>query len=219
MVRLLREEAIVSLSDYGPRRMAGRKGVPFGLTLAQAKQVVDAATASRDLRVASIRGSMLANEADQTALLAYVADKLPGSRIVCLNVGEFYLAREAAYERLVDRLPLTYVGNLYWHDPSPVRAELKARAQEALRGNRKKDFYRAQLLSEPVWEVLRHGCKAWWNPQETTRGNLEELWARTEPTERCTRRCVLRRCKGLNRRDERCCLCTRHESGYCWRHQ
>lgn len=37
--------------------------------------------------------------------------------------------------------------------------------------------------------------------------------------ERCKQHCRLRRCAGINKQQLACCLCTRHESGYCHHHR
>ena len=156
-----------------------------------------------------------------THVLTYLAQRLPGSRIVCLNVGEYTDASLDAYHALVRALPQTYVGNLYWQDPDPTAGSgLKEQARAHLRANRRKDFYRAQLVHDALWhDVLRHGCKAWWNAQEETREISRALWNDVSPTARCSARCRLQRCKGLNKQNKRCCLCTRHASGYCHHHR
>lgn len=214
----LEAEELDSLSDFGPVRVR-KRAVPNGITLDEAKAIVDAACASRRLRIASIRGTCVSHR-HHTALLEHIARSLSRSRIICLNVGEFTEADESAYRALVDTLPDTYVGNLYWQDPDPMEGSgLKNRARDAIRKNRTKPFYRAQLLRNDVWSFLKFGCKAWFNPQESTRRISQELWADTAPTARCKKGCRLSRCNAVNARDERCCLCTRHVSGYCHHHR
>lgn len=211
-------EQLDSLSDIGPARLR-KRSVPNGITLDEAKAIVDAACASRRLRIASIRGTCVAHRY-HTALFTHIALSLAGSRIICLNVGEFTEASESAYRALVDTLPETYVDNLYWQHPDPMAGSgLKESAQDALRRNRTKPFYRAQLLRDEVWSFLKFGCKAWFNPKESTRRVSQELWSETAPTARCKQACRLSRCKGVNRHDNRCCLCTRHMSGYCYHHR
>jgi len=217
----LREGGLFSLSDIGPRYVP-KRAVPSGLTLDEALAVVDAALSTPSLRTAAIRGTCLARSSPsaQSALLLRVAERLPGSRVLCLNVGEMGEASHEAYAALVDALPRSFVGNLYWHDPDPMSGTgLKEKAKEALRQNRRKAFYRSSLLDDETWRFLKHGCKAWYNPKESSRDVARAALERGEGAERCRVKCQKRRCLGVNRRQERCCLCTRHESGYCRHHR
>lgn len=217
----LREGETFSLSDIGPRYLP-KMAIPSGLSLEEALAVVDAALSTPSLRMASIRGTCLAHSSPsaQSALLRRVAERLPGSRILCLNVGEMGEASREAYTALVDALPRSFVGNLYWHDPDPMSGTgLKEKAQAALRQNRKKAFYRASLLDDETWRFLKPGCKAWWKAKESARDVARAAFERGEGAERCRVNCQKTRCMGVNKRQERCCLCTRHESGYCRHHR
>ena len=215
----LRDEELDSLSHFGPTRGVSKRAPSHAMNLREVRALISAAFSSKRLRIASLRGSMVSARL-HTATLQHIARELPGSRVVCLNVGEFTDASQESYEQLVSALPHSYVGNLYWHDPDPMaHTELKRHAMQALRGNRVKPFYRAQLLSDTVWHFLKHGCKAWYDAQDSTRDAARRKWDSTQPTDRCVRRCKSARCKAVNLRMERCCLCTRDASGYCATHR
>ena len=220
LVHRLEHDELVSLSNYGPARMKARASAEQQLTQAEAEAILRAACRSRRLRVMSFRGTLVDRRL-HTHVLTFLAQHLPESHVVCLNVGEFTDASLDAYRALVRALPHSFVGNMYWHDPDPTKGtQLKTMARDALRDNRKKDFYRAQLNDDALWDaVLRFGCKAWWDATTETRDVSKRLWADGAPTPRCKSRCHLKRCKAVNKRDQRCCLCTRDPTGYCHHHK
>ena len=148
----------------------------MGWAVEEVKAVVREALDSKRLRVAIIKGSCVLPKF-QTELLMFIADKLREgkTRVMCLNIGEFDSASREAYEAVVNALPSTIVGSLYWHDSDSVGGmELKERAKGALRRNQRKAEYKAELLREEVWRYLKHGCKAW----HPVRGEVRDRAAR-----------------------------------------
>jgi len=219
IVTALEDEHLDSLSHFGPSRGVAKLAAPQAMNLREAQALRSAAFSSKRLRIASLRGTMVGRHL-HTATLRHIARELPKSRVVCLNVGEYTDASQESYEELVRALSHSYVGNLYWHDPDPMaHTELKQQAMQALRGNRVKAFYRAQLLSDVVWHFLKQGCKAWYDAQDSTRDVSMQKWSSIQPTERCIRRCKSARCRAVNLQLERCCRCTYDASGYCASHR
>jgi len=82
LMNALRNKELDSLPHIGTR---GKKmSMPHGMSLPDAMAVVDVAMQSRRLRVASIRGTSVSPR-HHTALLTHIAQRLPGSRVLCLN--------------------------------------------------------------------------------------------------------------------------------------
>jgi hypothetical protein len=235
----LKANKFVALGDEtrwprSPLKSAGEAGN----SLKEARAIVRAAMTSTRLRVAKLRGESLMlnpNADQQTELLTLIAKLLPRSYILCLNIGEFPAARLSAYELIVQNLPESFVGNMYWDSgkgPNPA-PDLVPDARHILKENRRKDFFRLELMRPEVFQFARHGCHAWWDIQEKRidgkKGCVNvarEMIENTKPIPnpdapgfRCKVGCKQSRCKGLNSAKKRCCLCTRHESGYCHHHR
>ena len=136
-------------------------------TLKDAKAIVDATMSSPNVRLAVLLGSMVTSR-NETQLLSHIADKLPGSNVICLNIGEFGSASLDAYQRIVAALPHSIVGHMYWNKGKGpcVADDLVEQAQIYLRQNRRKTAYKVNLLQ--VEPYMRKGCNAWWNPQPST---------------------------------------------------
>ena len=173
LVGFLQDNEIVALGDHAnwPRRSNAKALVPNSLSVEEAKSVVTAALTSSRLRLAMLRGTMLkpsATPAEQTEVLSLIATLLPGCSLVCLNLGEWSQASYEAYEMILKNLSETGIGHLYWNSPETVQGTdaLKPYAIEILRENRKKHFYLMQAADGEVWEFLKGGCQAWWNPQK-----------------------------------------------------
>ena len=230
LISRLRGESIVALGSHGswPKRANHRIGtIPRHKGLAACETLVREAFKSKRLAIAILTGNLV-RSADHSKLLTTIAHSLPGSRVVCLNVGEFTDADDAAYDALETALPRTCVGNLYIKDPvTAAERARKRRLKDILKVNKRKPAYRQQIARDDAWELLSVGCRAWFNPKPATR-DAALRWAQERKPTHCNRGCssdnVTRpgpgqRCRGVSATGRRCCLCTRDVSKYCHHHR
>lgn len=227
--RLQRDE-IISLGSHGQHPVAMRRYVatiPHGRSIDEVEAIVRAAFRSKRVAIAIVTGGVV-TAANQGRLLTAVARELPGSRVVCLNLGELRDAGAAAYARLEQALGDSYVGNLYIDDPvTPQEHARKTRLKAIVKENKRKDGYRQQLARDDAWALLQRGCNAWFNP--TAQGRAAAVaWRDAQAPAHCRQRCSSAnpvrpgtgvRCRGISSRGVKCCLCTRHESRYCHHHR
>lgn len=209
--------------------------------------IIKAALASKALRVARILGSLV-DGAFHSEVLQVIADRLPGSNVFCLNVGEFEHASPQVYLSLVHALAMSRVAHLYWHDPDPVQAHTitmngetksyKEWAKHFIAKNRFTDWYMAQMSDERLWARIEKErrldggavCKAWWDIKYNKDARLKrkEKWDEGHVWEGSTAlgesvsrkgRCKSQRCRAVSRRKKtRCGLCTKKSHGYCHLH-
>jgi len=178
LVDALRADEIVALGDEPGWPSRRKAAIPHDSTMPELRAIVDAACASSRVQLAKLRGT-LTSARNHTALLLHIASRLPESRLLCLNLGEFDRASDSAYEAVVSALGRTLIGHLYWRDPvTAEQRDQKRRAQEILRRNRAKPAYRALILEPVVRSFMRHGCHAWWDPQPALFARLQSEDAR-----------------------------------------
>lgn len=197
---------------------------PPGRSLEEYKSIISAACASKRLAILMVKGTLIGQIYHDELFTHVMKELVKSTSIICVNFGEFHV--EDGYAKLVNALPNTFVGHCYYTDPvTPPQREIKKKCKKVLSRNRLKWGYRAQLARDDVWGILQHGCQAWWNPKEKGReyavkySQDYKLHASKYP-QRCRRDCLIRRCAGLSvSSQKRCCLCTRHASGYCRHHR
>lgn len=234
LLQLLQSNSLVALGDVSmwPKNDL-RHSVPSDMTMEEAKAVVTNAFRSKRLRLATLRGTMIRGSSIQThsEMLKHIAHELPNSNVLCLNLGEWNKADRQSYTELVNSLPHSDIGHLYWDSaPDPMgNTNLKATAMHHIRQNRTKDSYRIATVHPEVLPFMKVGCKAWWNlqPSRTMGGVFKkgivevthEMLGNKEPTDRCKQRCITNRCHALNKQKKRCCLCVRPPHRYCHHHR
>lgn len=161
----------------------------------------------------------------QDEILRFIATQIPKSRWICVNLGEYSLASDDAYQDLLQAVKQSSVGFLFLDDRRIKRdSPLKNEFLKALQHNRNTNrLLHLQLAHPDAWAVLDKGCKAWRNPNHikmrTTRERAKAYQQSAEGHGHCRNRCIAPRCKGVNASGHRCCLCTRDESGFCRFHR
>lgn len=230
IARIKHEELVaIGHRETWPKRDKRLKNLyadfPPGRSLREYKLIISAACASKRLAILMVKGTLITGIKNRNELFTHVMKELVKSNsIICVNLGEFQV--NDGYAKLVNALPNTFVGHCYYTDPvTKYQREIKIRCREVLSRNRLKWGYRAQLARDDVWGILQHGCQAWWNPKNKGReyavkySQNYKVHASKYP-QRCRRGCRIRRCAGLSASSrKRCCLCTRHASGYCRHHR
>lgn len=228
LIQRLKANELVALGSHGSwPANAPSAQVPRNKGLDACEAIVRAAFKSKRLAIAVLTGTLVRGR-DHSQLLTTIAANLPGSRVVCLNLGEFSDADDAAYAALEAALPRTFVGNLYIKDPvNAAERARKRRIKDILNANKRKAGYRQQIARDDAWRLLKHGCNAWFNPKAATRDAAVQ-WAQERKPEHCKRGCSSdniarpgpgQRCRGISGTGRRCCLCTRHPSLYCHHHR
>ena len=111
------------------------------------------------------------NPDDHTAILDLLAARLPGSSLIALNIGEFTNASSESIQRLVDAIPRSNLGHLFFKDPvgsvgAGSESAVKTLARTYLRQNRGdgasgKPVYFRQLARDEVWKL--DGANCWFN--------------------------------------------------------
>ena len=132
------------------------RSVPLGMDLGQWTQVLDAGMRPGGLAVLLVTGTLVPARL-HTAVLRLVAERLPGSSVVALNVGELEADAEA-YDALARAIaqPSCVLGHLYFRDPvSEAEHERKRRVRAQLRLNCAKPGYLAQLARDEVWALRK----------------------------------------------------------------
>lgn len=138
------------------------QSVPHGLDLAQWTRLLDVVMRPGGLAVMLVTGTLISDRL-HTALLKLIAQRLPDSSVIALNVGEMNADAEAydALESAVAK-PSCVLGHLYFRDPvSDSENARKQRVRVHLRHNRSKPGYLTQLARDDVWTL--QGANCWWN--------------------------------------------------------
>ena len=144
------------------------RSVPLGMDLGQWTQVLDVGMRPGGLAVLLVTGTLVPARL-HSAVLRLVAERLPGSSVVALNVGELEADAEA-YDALARAVaqPLCVLGHLYFRDPvSEAEHERKRRVRAQLRLNCAKPGYLAQLARDEVWAL--RGAHCWHNFSDALR--------------------------------------------------
>lgn len=159
----------------------------------------------------------------QDEILRFIAEQIPHSRWVCVNLGEYAAASDEAYRVLLAAIKRSAVGYLFLDDTRITRgSRLKREFLDAIQHNRDTNRVLHMQLAHPdTRAVLSKGCKAWKNPSTMPRTiqRADSYRDAAEGHGHCRNRCVAPRCRGMNARGQRCCLCTRDLSGYCRHHR
>ena len=110
------------------------RSMPLGMDLGQWTQVLNAGMRPGGLAILLVTGTLVPARL-HSAVLHLVAERLPGSSVVALNVGELEADAEA-YDALASAAaqPSCVLGHLYFRDPvsEPERAR-KRRVRAQLR--------------------------------------------------------------------------------------
>jgi hypothetical protein len=120
LIKKLKKNEVIALGDHVKWPNAnGKASVQVDMSFEITKKVTTAALTSRRLRFAKLGGSMLANggaadAARHTEIVFLIAELLPRSKLLCLNMGEWKLASDDSYKALTRSLKHTYIGNMYW---------------------------------------------------------------------------------------------------------
>ena len=228
LVNRLKRNELVAVGSHGswPR---GRKvsttysSIPRNRSLHEYKLIVDAICNSSRVAILMLRGTLLQDNDQKRTLFNYLMSKLHVSRICCLNIGEFQNVDGATLE---EALKKSFVGNIYFRDPrNETQRQEKRRIKAIIKKNKKKWGYREKLSRNDTWIILKKGCQSWFGPTELGREKAlqyagESKQKRSRFVERCRVNCRSQRCLGVSKKHrKRCCLCTRHESGYCRWHR
>jgi len=158
--------------------------VPHGMELPQWERVLDAAMCpvrprAAPLAILLVTGTLVPTRL-HTAVLHLIAERLPRSSVIALNVGEFE-APPSAYEALAHaiRQPSCVLSHMYMRDPvSEHEHETKRRVRAQLRINSAKAGYLAQLSRDEVWTL--RGAHCWHNFSEPLRARAL-AWAAATP--------------------------------------
>ena len=157
------------------------RSVPLGMDLGQWTQVLEVGMRPGGLAVLLVTGTLVQARL-HTAVLRLVAERLPGSSVVALNVGELE-ADAAAYDALAHAIaqPSCVLGHLYFRDPvSETERERKRRVRAQLRLNRAKPGYLVQLARDEVWALK--GAHCWHNFSDALRSRALVWAAANEPS-------------------------------------
>ena len=166
------EGGLVALGHWDAFPVAGEGeswcAVPPGMDLEQWTRVLDAAMRPSAVAIMLVTGTLVPARL-HTAVLHLIAERLPGSSVIALNVGELE-ADAAAYDALASAIvqPSCVLGHLYLRDPvSEVEHERKRRVRGQLRRNCAKPGYLAQLVRDEVWALK--GAHCWHNFSDALR--------------------------------------------------
>ena len=174
------EAGLVALGHWDAFPLAGEGeawlAVPPGMELDQWTRVLDAAMRPSALAILLVTGTLVPARL-HTAVLHLIAERLPGSAVIALNVGELD-ADAAAYDALERAIaqPSCVLGHLYFRDPvSETERERKRRVRAQLRLNCAKPGYLAQLARDEVWAL--RGAHCWHNFSDALRSRAT-VWAK-----------------------------------------
>ena len=174
------ETGLLALGHWDAFSVAGEgetwRAVPPGMDLGQWTRVLDVGMRAGGLVVLLVTGTLVPVRL-HTAVLNLIAERLPGSSVIALNVGELEADAEA-YDALASAIaqPSCVLGHLYFRDPvSEAEHERKRRVRAQLRRNGVKPGYLAQLARNEVWAL--RGAHCWHNFSETLRARAL-AWAR-----------------------------------------
>jgi len=175
------EAGLVALGHWDAFPAAGGtwRAVPRGLDLAQWTRVLDVGMRAGGLAVLLVTGTLVPARL-HTAVLNLIAERLPGSSVIALNVGELEADAEA-YDALASAAaqPSCVLGHLYFRDPvSELERARKRRVRAQLRRNCTKPGYLTQLARDEVWAL--RGAHCWHNFSDALRARaLARAGART----------------------------------------
>ena len=179
------EAGLVALGHWDAFPLAGEGeawlAVPPGMELDQWTRVLDAAMRPSALAILLVTGTLVPARL-HTAVLHLIAERLPGSAVIALNVGELD-ADAAAYDALERAIaqPSCVLGHLYFRDPvSETERERKRRVRAQLRLNCAKPGYLAQLARDEVWALK--GAHCWHNFSGALRARALAWAAANEPS-------------------------------------
>ena len=164
------EAGLVALGHWDAFPAAGGtwRAVPRGLDLAQWTRVLDVGMRAGGLAILLVTGTLVPARL-HTVVLNLIAERLPDSSVIALNVGELEADAEA-YDALASAAaqPSCVLGHLYFRDPvsEPERAR-KRRVRAQLRRNCTKPGYLAQLARGEVWAL--RGAHCWHNFSDALR--------------------------------------------------
>ena len=157
------------------------RSVPLGMNLNQWTQVLNAGMRPGGLAILLVTGTLVPARL-HTAVLRLIAERLPGSSVIALNVGELDADTEA-YDALVSAIaqPSCVLGHLYFSDPvSEAERKRKRRVRAQLRLNCAKPGYLAPLARDEVWALK--GAHCWHNFSNVLRSRAL-VWAKAnEPS-------------------------------------
>lgn len=175
----LRKGDVIGLGSLPKWPAEGKESVPHGCTVYEAECIVRAALSPRGALLIHLGGTMLDSQspAAQTTMLHTIANALPNSRALCLNIGEWNLASHESYRHLVQALRRSNVGHLYWDRPGPANDLIKT-ATMILQRNRRRYRYVSYSRDPRVARFMRVGCHAWWNPSEQYPQRMKNTWHR-----------------------------------------
>ena len=166
------EGGLVALGHWDAFPVAGEGEswctVPPGMDLGQWTQVLNAGMRPGGLAILLVTGTLVPARL-HTVVLNLIAERLPDSSVIALNVGELEADAEA-YDALASAAaqPSCVLGHLYFRDPvsEPERAR-KRRVRAQLRRNCTKPGYLAQLARGEVWAL--RGAHCWHNFSDALR--------------------------------------------------
>lgn len=165
LIRDLKRNKYVAVGSPKPEHELNARLSPFSpqeLTMFY-KPLVNAIFGSPRVAVVLLLGSRFkAHKHDE--ILAHICNRMTTSNVVCLNLGEF----DSDPTPLIRALPKSLVGNL-WYSETTSSSRQRTKMRKAARKNRAKWGYKSQIARDDVWDVLRHGCKALWNPSKVAR--------------------------------------------------
>ena len=166
------QAGLLALGRWDAFPMAGEgevwRSMPLGMDLGQWTQVLNAGMRPGGLAILLVTGTLVPVRL-HTAVLHLIADRLPGSCVIALNVGELE-ADTDAYDALTRAVaqPSCVLGHLYFRDPvSEAEHERKRRVRAQLRLNRAKPGYLVQLARDEVWALK--GAHCWHNFSDALR--------------------------------------------------
>ena len=177
------EAGLVALGHWDAFPLAGEGeawlAVPPGMDLDQWTRVLDAAMRPSALAILLVTGTLLPARL-HTAVLRLIAERLPDSSVIALNVGELEADAEA-YDALASAIaqPSCVLGHLYFRDPvSEAEHERKRLVRAQLRRNCAKPGYLVQLARDKVWALK--GAHCWHNFSDALRSRAL-AWAAAAP--------------------------------------
>ena len=120
----------------------------------------------RSLAVLMIKGASVA-KGERAGVMAAVAEALPRTRIIALNLGEFGDVGEAALDKLEAALAQSVVGHLFLELDShhPVQGPRKERLKAVLRANGWKAGYLTQMARPAVQALGTAQCWSNWSKE------------------------------------------------------
>ena len=172
------EAGLLALGHWDAFPAAGEtwRAVPLGMDLEQWTRVLDVGMRPGGLAILLVTGTLVQARL-HTAVLRLIAERLPGSSVIALNVGELEADAEA-YDALASAVAQQscVLGHLYFRDPvSEAEHDRKRCVRAQLRRNCAKPGYLAQLARDEVWAL--RGAHCWHNFSDALRSRAL-VWAK-----------------------------------------